>query len=141
MFGDSEDFLDLEMSPELKAASNLLSRAADMVAEESLPLKKIESTCALKCFEKIRDVWSMSLSDKSNVMACVERCEEPMDSIATFLEEERNRMLDKTTSCLERCGDDDEICANRCVADTLTSDRIDGMVERVKAKILAFKYT
>ena len=140
MWESTEEFLDLDTSPELRAASELLSKAGDAIAEESLPLKKLEATCALKCFEKIRDIWSMSAADKSTVMACVERCEEPMDNIGMVLEEERNRMLEGTTNCLEKCGDDDDMCANRCISQTLTSNTIEGMVSRVRAKILAYKY-
>jgi hypothetical protein len=140
MWESTEDFLDIDSSPELREAADLLAKAGDSIAEESLPLKKLEATCALKCFEKIRDIWSMSAPEKLAVVECVERCEEPMEAIGAVLEEERNRMLEATTNCLEKCSDDDDMCANRCISQTLPSTTVVGMVSRVRAKILAFKY-
>jgi hypothetical protein len=141
MWESGDDILDFETSPEIRRASELLSRAGDQVAEDTLPLKKLEATCALKCFDKVRDLWSMSSSEKRSVMECVEKCEEPMERIADVLEDERNKMLETTTNCLERCREDDEVCAGKCLSSTLTTDRIDSMVERVRAKILAYKYS
>lgn len=141
MFEAEDDILDYNVSPEMSRASELLAKAGDSVAEDTLPMKKIEANCALRCFESVRDVWSMSMSEKRTVMECVEKCEEPMERIAGVLEEERNRMLDLTSNCLERCREDDEVCASSCISSTLTSERIDAMVARVRAQILGYKYS
>ena len=141
MWGSDEDILGFDTSPEMKKASHLLERAGDMVAEDTLPLKKMEASCAIRCFDKVRDIWNMSTNEKRLIMSCVEKCEEPMEQVGDVLEEERNKMLESTTSCLERCREDDESCANQCISSTLTDVRVNDMISRVRAKILAYKYS
>jgi hypothetical protein len=49
-------------------------------------------------------------------------------------------MLEGTTSCLERCGEDDEACANRCITQSFSASRVDQMMDRVRARIRSFRY-
>jgi len=141
MFTDSDDILDLETTPEMKQAAELLEKAGDSVAEDSLPLKKLEALCSLRCFDKIRDHWNMSTTEKHGVLGCIEKCEEPMESIGNVIEDERNKMLESTTNCLERCRDDDEICANRCITQSISQSSVQSMVDRVRARIIGYKYS
>lgn len=141
MWNDHDDVLDLDTSPEMKQAAGLLSKAGDAVAEDSLPLKKLEALCSLRCFDNIRDHWNMSDSEKSTTLSCIEKCEEPMESIGDVIEGERNRMLESTTNCLERCRDDDEICANRCIKMSISESSINAMISRVRARIIGYKYS
>ena len=141
MWNDSDDILELDTTPEMKQAAELLNRAGDAVAEDSLPLKKLEALCSLRCFDNIRDHWNMSAVEKSKTLACIEKCEEPMESIGDVIEDERNRMLESTTNCLERCRDDDEICANRCITQSISQSSIDSMISRVRARIIGYKYS
>ena len=137
---DSNDILGLDVTPEMKVASDLLLKGAEAIAGYALPLKHMESTCALKCFASVRDHWNMSITDRARVMSCIEKCEEPMEIVGEFIETERLKVIDSATSCLERCNEDDEICANKCISDSITSDRIDGMVSRIRSKIDSFRY-
>lgn len=137
---DSEDVLDIDMSPEMRDASELLGKAGEAVATESLPLKRLEAMCSVKCFDKVRDPWSMSSTEASNVLSCIEKCEEPMEKIGYVIEEERNKMLERTTMCLEQCKENDDACANRCVSETISSFRVDEMISRVRSRIQGFRY-
>jgi hypothetical protein len=141
MFDSDEDMLGLDISTEMRKAMDLLGKAADSVAEDTLPLRKLEASCALRCFEKVRDVWRMSADEKKFVMECVDKCEAPMISVGDLFDDERNSMLKSTSNCLERCKEDDESCANRCISSTLTENRLNEMVTRVRSKILAYKYS
>ena len=141
MWNDSDDFLDLDASPEMQKASELLEQAGDAVVAETLPLKRLEALCVMKCFDKVRDPWSMSVSDKNTAMACVEKCEEPMESIGALLEDERNKILEATTDCLERCRENDEACANQCIKQSITPERVDSLVGRIRSRILGYKYS
>ncbi len=141
MFGSEEDLLGFDTSPEMRRASELLGKAGDTVAEDTLPLKKLEASCALRCFEKVRDIWGMTANEKKFVMECVESCEDPMERVGDVLEEERNKMLESTANCLERCREDDDSCANQCISSTLTDTRVNEMIARVRSKILAYKYS
>jgi len=140
MWDDSDDVLDLDTTPEMRAAADLLSRAGESVAEDTLPLKKAEALCSLKCFDKIDDAWSMHQSQKNDVLGCIEKCEEPMETIGAVIEDERNKMLEMTTTCLERCNDNDEDCANRCITQTISRTRVDQMMDRVRSRIFSFRY-
>jgi hypothetical protein len=140
MWDDEEDLLELETSPELKAAAKMLEQAGESVASDSLPLKKIEALCNLRCFDRITDPWNMTISEKRTALDCVEKCEEPMDTIGDVIEDERNKMLEATTSCLERCGENDEACANRCITQSFSPARVDQMMQRVRARIMSFRY-
>lgn len=141
MWGDDSDILDLHSTPELKRATELLSQAGEDLALDTLPLKLKEATCATRCFEKVRDYWNMSLVEKTSVFQCVEKCEEPLESIGEVLEDERARMIEATGECLEKCKEGDESCANRCISSTITEARIASMGERIRAQILSFKYS
>lgn len=140
MWEDDDDFLELETSPEMKAAAKMLEEAGETVAGDTLPLKKIEALCNLRCFDRISDPWNMTSSDKRATLDCVEKCEEPMEAIGAVIEDERNKMLEGTTSCLERCGEDDEACANRCITQSFSASRVDQMMDRVRARIRSFRY-
>ena len=140
MFGDSEDILGLETTPEMRAASDLLMKSAEAIAGYSLPLKKAESTCALKCFSSIHDHWNMSTAEKTKVMDCIERCEEPMEMVVDMVETERSSLIEAAVTCLERCEENDEACANKCITQCLTIERVDSMVDRVRAKIDSFRF-
>ena len=140
MWEDEDDVLDLESSPEMKAAAEMLARVGETVAEDTLPLKQMESLCNLKCFDRIKDVWSMSQSDKRSVLECVEKCEEPLETIGAVIEDERNKMLEATTNCLERCSEDDEACANRCITQSFSQPRLDQLMNRVRSRIMSFRY-
>ena len=140
MWNDDDDILELETTPEMRAAAEMLAKAGEAVAEDTLPLKKIEALCNLKCFDNIRDPWNMDQSSKKAVLECVEKCEQPMEAIGAVIEDERNKMLEATTSCLERCGEDDEACANRCITQSFSSTRLDQMMDRVRQRILSFRY-
>ena len=140
MWDDTEDVLDLETSPEMQAAAEILSKAGETVAMETLPLKKAEAMCLLKCFDRIRDPWALSTKEKQETLSCIEQCEEPMETIGAVIEDERNKMLEMTTSCLERCNDNDESCANRCISQTISENRVNQMMERVRARIFSFRY-
>ena len=141
MWDSSDDVLDLDTTPEMKRAAELLTQAGETIAMDLLPLKRLEALCSVKCFDKIRDPWGMSSGDKSAVMACTERCEEPLEAIGMLMEDERNKMLDGTTSCLERCRDEDEVCANRCITESISSGNIQSMISRVRARITGYKYS
>jgi hypothetical protein len=141
MWNDSDDVLDLDTTPEMKEAAHLLNQAGDEVAEDTLPLKKLEALCSLRCFDKIKDHWSMSAVEKKSVVDCIEKCEEPMESIGEVLENERNRLLEVTTDCLERCRDNDEICANKCITQSISNATIQSMLARVRARIVGYKYS
>ena len=141
MWGDDSDILDLHGSPEMRRASEMLSQAGDALALDTLPLKNKEATCSTKCFEKVRDVWNMSSEEKLNVLGCVEKCEEPLEHIGELLDEERVRIIESTSECLEKCREDDESCANRCVSSSITQERVDSMIDRVRARILSYKYS
>ncbi len=141
MFDDNDDVLNLDASPELLAASRMLEKAGMDVAEDILPLKKLEATCALRCFERIKDVWSMTKSDRETVMSCIEKCEEPMEAIGELIEDERSKMLESATRCLEQCGADDENCASACISGSPTQDRINTMLQRVRSRIHNYRYS
>jgi hypothetical protein len=140
MWDGSDDILDLETTPEMHAAAELLSKAGETVAMETLPLKKAEALCSMKCFNRIDDPWSLSVQEKEEILRCIEKCEEPMEIIGEVIEDERNKMLEMTTSCLERCNDNDESCANRCISQTISAGRINQMMERVRTRISSFRY-
>jgi hypothetical protein len=141
MWNESDDLLDLDTSPEMMKAAELLENAGDSVVADTLPLKRLEALCATKCFDKIRDPWNMSVPEKNAAMDCVERCEEPMESIGTLLEEERNKILESATDCLERCRENDEACANQCIKHSITPARMDSMMSRIRSRILGYKYS
>ena len=141
MWHESDDILDMDSSPEMMQAADLLSKAGDAVAEDTLPLKKLEALCSLRCFDRIRAHWTMSNSEKQTVLSCIEKCEEPMESIGEVIENERNRMLESTTECLERCKEDDEICANRCITQSISHKSVQSMIDRVRARIVGYKYS
>lgn len=141
MYPTDEDLLDLNVSPEVSRASELLAQAGETLAEDALPLKKLEATCALRCFESVRDIWNMSSSTKRFVSECVEKCEEPMERVGEVLERERDSMLEATATCLERCPENDEACANRCISTTLSADRMESMISRVRSTIVGYKYS
>lgn len=137
---DSDDILDIDLSPEMRDASELLSNAGETVALDSLPLKRLEAMCSTKCFDRIRDPWSISSQEASGVLGCIEKCEKPMEAVGEIIEEERNKMLESTTFCMERCREDDDVCANKCIRDTISSMRVNQMLDRVRAKIQSFRY-
>lgn len=137
---DSDDVLDIDLSPEIRDAGELLSQAGETVALDSLPLKRLEAMCSVKCFDRVKDPWSMPSTESSSVLNCIEKCEQPMEAIGEVIEEERNKMLESTTFCMERCKEDDEVCANRCIRDTISSMRVGQMLDRVRSRISAFRY-
>jgi hypothetical protein len=140
MWDDEDDVLELETTPEMKAAAEMLAKAGEEVAEDTLPLKKMEALCNFKCFDRIKDPWTMGRSEKRAVLDCVEKCEQPMETIGAVIEDERNKMLEATTSCLERCGEEDEACANRCITQSFSPARLDQMMDRVRSRIMSFRY-
>ena len=141
MWGNDSDILDLHGTPEMKNASDLLSKAGEDLALDTLPLKQMEAACATKCFEKVRDAWNLSLGEKATILECIERCEEPLETVGELLEEERLRMIETTSNCLESCREEDEACANRCISSTITQKSVSSMIDRVRSRILSYKYS
>ena len=140
MWEASDDILDLDSTPEMRAASDLLLKAAESIAEYSVPLKKVESACATSCFDGVKDHWNMPRSQLTTVMSCIEKCEEPMEAVGVVVDDERNKIVEATTNCLERCSEEDEVCGSRCITSTISQDRVQNMVDRVRSRIDRFRY-
>ena len=136
---DSDDILDLEVSPEIKHAASVLEKAGEQIALDSLPLKRLEALCGMKCFRDIQDVWNMSSSKKRDTLACVEQCEAPMEALGEVIESERDKILEGATSCVESCPPNDENCMNRCIGSSLSQPAVNSMLDRVRSSIQGYR--